>query len=266
MAALHDRIEIAIEAGIADIRLARPEKMNALDGPMFEALIEAGDHVAKEPGVRAVVLSGKGAAFCAGLDLGRFAALMKSDAQSRIAARSHGDCNIFQRAVLVWRDLPMPVIAAVHGTAFGGGFQLMLGTDIRIVEPETKLSVMEVRWGLVPDMGGTWLMPRLARDDIIRELTFTGRIFSGKEAAGYGLATRLAADPHGEALALAREVAAKSPDAIRAAKQLLTAADTTSRAVQLQAESALQNGLIAGQNHTEAVAAGLAKREPRFTD
>jgi enoyl-CoA hydratase/carnithine racemase len=257
---------MAVAGGIADVRLSRAAKMNALDPAMFEALVEAGDRLRDQAGLRAVVLSGEGQAFCAGLDIAMLQALNTAETRARLMARSHSEANIFQRAVLVWRDLPVPVIAAVHGTAFGGGFQLMLGADIRLVAPETKLSVMEVRWGLVPDMGGTLLMRDLARDDIIRELTFTGRVFNGTDALNYGFATRLASDPHAEALALAHIIAAMSPDAVRAGKALLRSAAGESSAAQLLAESEAQSRLLDTRNHAEAVAAGLAKRAPLFKD
>jgi enoyl-CoA hydratase/carnithine racemase len=266
MTIIAERVSIEVEGGIADVRLIRGAKMNALDTAMFDALLEAGDRLAGQAGLRAVVLSGEGAAFCAGLDLGMLAGMTRAAISARLAQRNQSGANVFQNIVLIWRALPVPVIAAVHGVAFGGGFQLMLGADLRLVEPETKLSVMEVRWGLAPDMGGTLLMRGLARDDIIRELSFTGRIFSGREALEYGLATRLAADPRSEALALARDVAAKSPDAVRAIKALLASAAVNDPAAQLRAEAEAQIRLLAGRNHAEAVAAGLAKRAPVFED
>jgi enoyl-CoA hydratase/carnithine racemase len=261
-----ERVRVSVEGGVADVRLIRAEKMNALDEAMFEALVAAGEALGQMREARAVVLSGEGRGFCAGIDLSSLASLSEAGQRGRLIARSHGDANVFQRAVLVWRDLPIPVIAAVHGVALGGGFQLMLGADIRLVEPQTKLSAMEVRWGLAPDMAGTFLMRMLARDDIIRELSFTGRTFSGEEALDFGFATRLSTDPLGEALALGREIAAKSPDAVRAVKALLVSAVMNSRAEQLLAESDLQSRLIESSNHAEAVAAGLASREPEFED
>lgn len=266
MTTIGERIHIELKEGIADVRMIRTDKMNALDTAMFVALAAAADDLASRGGLRAVVLSGEGRAFCAGIDIGSLSTLRNAEEMRRLAARSHGDANIFQNAALAWRSLPVPVIAAVHGVAFGGGFQIMLGADLRFVDPETKLSIMEVRWGLAPDMGGTMLMRGLARDDIVRELCFTGRIFSGREAFDLGFATRVCADPRGEAFAAAQDIATKSPDAIRAIKSLLNGAATGSRAEQLRAESAFQISLIGGRNHAEAVAAGIAKREPKFED
>jgi enoyl-CoA hydratase/carnithine racemase len=160
----------------------------------------------------------------------------------------------------------MPVIAAVHGVAFGGGFQLALGADMRFVAPDTRLAVLEIKWGLVPDMAGTQLMRHLAREDVIRELTYTGRIFSGEEALALGFATRVCADPRAEALAVAREIAGRSPTAVRAAKRLLNAAPVIGPAAGLVHETEEQVALIGGPNQVEAVRANLEKRAPRFAD
>ena len=261
-----NRVTIAFDRGVADVRLNRPDKLNALDLPMFEAIVAAANQVRDANGVRAVVLSGVGRAFCAGIDMAMLATLESAAQRDRIAARSHGEANIFQRVALAWRDLPVPVIAAVHGVAFGGGFQLMLGADMRYVAADAQLAVMEIRWGLAPDMAGTVLMRTLARDDIVRELCYTGRIFSGCDARDFGFATRVCADPRAEALSTARAIASNSPDAIRETKTLLGCAATRERGAQLLAESLAQNRLLEGRNHAEAVAASLAKRESVFDD
>lgn len=219
------RITVALANGIADVKLNRPEKMNALDAAMFDALIETGERLKCEPGLRAVVLSGVGRAFCAGLDMSRFESMakpvdeaqMRAMNEERLGKRTCGDANRSQHAALVWQQIPVPVIAAVHGVALGGGFQVALGADIRFVAPDTKLAILEIKWGLVPDMGGTLLMRRLARADLIRELTFSGRVFTGVEALEYGFATRVSDQPYAEAMVYAREVAGKSPHTVRAA-------------------------------------------------
>ena len=182
------------------------------------------------------------------------------------AARTHGVANRAQYAVWGWRELPVPVIAAVHGVAFGGGFQLMLGADMRYIAPDTKLSIMEIKWGLVPDMAGTQLMRHLVREDIVRELTYTGRIFSGEEAGRIGFATRVTADPRAEALAVAREIAGKNPEAIRAAKRIYNDAVYQDAEAGLTAESVEQLKLIGSPNQVEAVMANLQKRDPAFAD
>lgn len=263
---MSERVKINIENYIAHVQLSRPDKMNALDMPMLEGIIEAGESLMGNKNVRAIVLSGEGKGFCAGLDLMSMAQIAAIGGTQDIETRTHEDCNLFQRVTMIWRDLDVPVIAAIHGTAFGGGFQIMLGADIRIIAPDTKLSIMEIKWGLVPDMGGTVLMKDLARGDIIRELVYTGRIFSGTEAKDYGFATQLSADPLQSAFELAKKIAAQSPHAILFAKQLLNDAGANNREDQLMAEAKAQKELIAGVNQKEAVMAGLNKTTPVFSD
>jgi len=265
---MEDRVRIAIADGVADVRMVRAEKMNAVDPAMKAALLAAGDRLRTEHGLRCVVLSGEGRAFCAGIDTGRFGGAVEgaSTRPSNHTPRTRGMFNDSQYAVWTWRELPVPVIAAVHGVAFGAGFQLMLGADIRIMAPGTRLSIMETKWGLIPDMGGTQLFYRLAREDIVRELTYTGRIFQAEEALSYGFATRLADDPHAEAMALAREIAGRSPSAVRAAKRLLNAAPVTDPAAGLLAESLEQDLLIGRPHQLEAIRANIEKRPPAFED
>jgi enoyl-CoA hydratase/carnithine racemase len=269
---MEQRVAVSISEGVADVRLVRADKMNALDALMFEALVATSEQLAQEKGLRAVVLSGEGRAFCAGLDMGRFAA-MKETGGNGIAGgedrdltrRTHGLANFPQMAVWGWRQLPVPVIAAIQGVAFGGGFQLALGADIRLVSPDARMSIMEIKWGLVPDMAGTPVLASLVRDDILRELTYTGRIFSAQEALAYGLATRICDDPRAAAFELAREIAGKSPDAIRAAKRLLNKL-AVDPGPALLAESVEQQQLIGSPNQQEAVRANIEKRSPRFSD
>jgi enoyl-CoA hydratase/carnithine racemase len=266
-----DRITVTMDAGVADVRLVRTDKMNALDDGMFSALLETAERLAADPSVRAVVLSGEGRAFCAGLDASNFGKMAggggAAPAGTRtLAPRTHGIANRAQHTCLAWRQIPAPVIAAVHGVAFGGGFQLALGADIRYVAPDTKMSVMEIKWGLVPDMAGTVLMRTLAREDVVRELTYTGRIFTGAEALTLGFATRVCDDPRAEALSVARDIANKNPDAIRAAKRLMNLAVDGSDAALLQAESVEQDVLIGSPNQVEAVKSNLEKRAPVFAD
>ena len=188
-----DRILVEISGGVADVRLNRPDKLNALDPGMFEALVATGERLARTAGLRVVVLSGAGRGFCSGLDKDTFASMAsgrRDPALTDLTARTHGLANAPQQAALVWRDLPVPVIAAIHGVALGGGFQIALGADIRYVAPDARLSILEVKWGLVPDMGGIALMRELARGDVIRELTMTGRMFSGDRSAGLRLRDR----------------------------------------------------------------------------
>jgi enoyl-CoA hydratase/carnithine racemase len=264
---MSDRIHLAIEDGVADIRLNRAAKLNALDPDMFLAITEAGGRLKDDPRVRAVVLSGEGRAFCAGLDLDRMIAASKGESIlpfADLGKRTHGIANWAQHLVWLWRELPVPVIAAVHGIAFGGGFQLMLGADMRYLAPGTRLAIIETKWGLVPDMAGTQLMRHLAREDVVRELTYTARTFSAEEALAYGFATRLVDDPYAAALETAREIAARSPDAIRAAKRLLNLAAGCDAATGLAAETAEQKALLGKANHIEAVSAHLEGRMPQW--
>jgi enoyl-CoA hydratase/carnithine racemase len=270
---MNDRIESIRHAdGVVELHLARADKMNALDPAMFDALIDAGTRLRDDTRVRAVVLAGRGKAFCAGLDMQSFermgqdgaSGVIGSGAAADLLARTHGIANAAQQVAMVWREVPVPVIAAVHGVAFGGGLQVALGADLRLVAPDTRLSVMEIKWGLVPDMGGMVLMRELARTDVVRELTFTGRIFSGEEAVALGFATRVSADPLADALQMAHEIAQKSPDAIRAGKRLLNAAMAHSAADLLLAESVEQKALVGSANQTEAVRANIERRAPRF--
>jgi len=269
---MEERIKVSMSEGVADVHLVRADKMNALDAAMFDALVSTTERLSREQGLRAVVISGEGRAFCAGLDMGRFAAMGEQDiskttggSQRDLSVRTHGKANYAQQAVWGWRQLPVPVIAAVHGVAFGGGFQLALGADMRFLAPDTRMSIMEIKWGLVPDMAGTPILARLVRDDILRDLTYTGRIFSAQEALSYGLATRICDDPRAEALVTAREIAARNPHAIRAAKRMIDdlAIDP---APALLAESVEQKKLIGTANQKEAVRANLEKRAPRFAD
>jgi enoyl-CoA hydratase/carnithine racemase len=268
-----DRVTIHIESGVADVRFNRPEKMNALDPAQFDAILAAGERLKTEKGLRAVVLSGEGRAFCAGLDASNFGKMAEgsraageSSTGGSLTERSHGDSNRAQYTAMVWRDVPVPVIAAVHGVAFGGGFQIMLGADIRYTAPDTKLSIMEAKWGLVPDMAGFPLMRHLAREDVIRELTYTARIFTGVEAYEYGFATRVCDDPRAEAFKLAREIADKNPDAIRANKRIFKLAALGSVREVLQAESDEQVKLIGSPNQVEAVLSNLQKRAATYRD
>ena len=271
---MNDRVKVDIEGGVADVRLVRADKMNALDDAMFSALIETGERLKSEKGLRAVVLSGEGRAFCAGLDMGSFQAMasgQRGDGGTSTNSlltpkRTEGGSNRAQHACMVWREIPVPVIAAVHGVAFGGGFQLALGADLRYVAADVKMAVLEIKWGLVPDMAGMVLMRGLVRDDVMRELTFTGRIFNGEEAVAMGLATRVCADPLADALALAREIASKNPDAVRGGKRLLNMIGDADQHAILLAESQEQGALIGSANQIEAVMANMQKREPQFMD
>jgi len=255
------RVSIAIEDHVADVRLTRPEKLNALDPAMFAALTDAIAQLEATSGLRAAVLSGEGRGFCAGLDM---ASMASGGSGMDLATRTHGLANDFQQVAWGWRTLPVPVIAAVHGVAFGGGLQIASGADIRIVAPDARLSAMEMKWGIVPDMAGYALWRGNVRDDVLRELIYTAREFGAEEALALGFVTRIAADPHAEAMALARAIAGRNPDAVRAAKRLANLEADVGTV--LLAESREQAALLRSPNQIEAVMANMQKRAPSFTD
>jgi enoyl-CoA hydratase/carnithine racemase len=262
----HDRVSITIEDHVAHVLLDRADKMNALDDAMFEGIVAAGSHLHTAKGVRSVVLSGAGRSFCAGLDLSSMGNTDRWGSGGSLTDRTHGNANRAQQAAMVWRKLPMPVIAAVHGVCFGGGLQVMSGADIRIVAPDARLAVMEVKWGLVPDMGGYVLWRGNVRDDVLRELTYTHREFNGTEAAAFGFATHADPEPLGRAMALAREIASKSPHAVRGAKLLTNRTAYMDEDAILMAESVAQHELMYSRNQIEAVKAGMEKRVADFVD
>ncbi|MBO9444393.1 crotonase/enoyl-CoA hydratase family protein [Ruegeria sp. R14_0] len=257
------RVSIEYKDHIAHVTLTRGDKMNALDDAMIKAIISAGQEVAASD-ARAVVLSGEGKSFCAGLDMAGFASMAQTDPTDWLMSRSHKDANEVQEVALVWRRVPVPVICAIQGVAYGGGLQLALGADVRIAHPEAKLSVMEMKWGLIPDMGGMVLLPKLVRSDVLRLLTYTARPIGAAQAAEWGLVTKLSDDPRTEAIALAENIAGQSPSAIRAAKRLIKVAESQPRAEVLTEESSEQVALIGKPEQMEVIAAQMQGRKPEF--
>lgn len=279
MVMTQDRVTVTLAEGVADVRLNRPDKLNALDPEMFEAIVDTGTRLADDASIRAVVLSGEGRAFCAGLDFSGFLAMAGSDddgaradapgdvADVAVIGRTDGRItHLAQQAAHCWSEIPVPVIAAVWGHCLGGGLQIASGADLRVVHPDTTLSVLEIRWGLTPDMTITATLPGLVGLDVAKELTWTGRMINGKEAHRIGLATRLSDEPLSEALALAREIAGKNPDAIRGAKRLYEKSRLAARAEQFAAERETIGSLIGSANQREAVNAYFEKRDPVFAD
>jgi enoyl-CoA hydratase/carnithine racemase len=269
---MSERVSISIEGHVATVTLTRPDKHNALDVPMFDAILAAAERLRGETGLRAVVLHGAGPSFCSGLDVVSImasapAAPGESDPTRALSDRVRGEVpNWFQRASHDWLTLPMPVIAALHGSVLGGGLQIALGADIRIATPDARLSVMEVKWGLIPDMGITRTLPRLVSIDVAKELTYTGRTVNGEEAAALGLVTRVSEDPLAAALELAARIAARSPDAVRRAKWLYESAWTGETGQTLALEAQLQLELIGSPNQLAAVTAGFSKQPAEFID
>jgi enoyl-CoA hydratase/carnithine racemase len=264
--AANDRVALAIEQdGVARVTLTRGDKLNALDPAMFDALIAVGQALFDMPGLRCVVLCGEGKGFSAGLDLATFETILGGDALP-LAQRTHGNANGFQQAAMQWRKLPVPVIAAVHGVCFGGALQIAGGADIRVVAPDARLAVMEMKWGIVPDMGGFALWRGCVRDDVLRELTYANREFSGEEALAYGFATLVDADPLARALDIARGIASRSPTAIRAAKSLFNRSADLPLDEILAAESFEQARLLGSRNQLEAVMSQAERRAAVFVD
>jgi enoyl-CoA hydratase/carnithine racemase len=259
------RVRIEVSDHVAVVTLARPDKHNALDPAMFAAIVDAAREVRATAGVRAVVLHGEGPSFCSGLDVSALGSAQGSTGD--LLRRDNGNrANAAQRPCTDWIDLPVPVVAAIHGACFGGGLQIALGADVRIAAPDARLSVMEVKWGLVPDMGITSTLPRLVRIDVATELACTGRVLSGTEAAALGLVTRVADDPLAAAHELAAEIAGRSPDAVRAAKRLFQTSWHAPTADGLVLESELQTRLIGSPNQLAAVMAGMTREAPQFAD
>jgi enoyl-CoA hydratase/carnithine racemase len=262
-ASVSELVTITVADHVAHVVLNRPEKLNALSPPMFEAIIDAAERLRTDTRIRAVVLSGAGRGFCAGLDLANFAD--PGFVQDFFEGDKVGYWpNYYQQPGYAWKQVPVPVIAALHGVVFGGGIQIALGADIRIAAPDTRLSVMEVRWGLIPDMSGSQTLRDLVRLDVAKELVFTGRIVEADEAARIGLVTRLADDPVAEALALAAEIAGRNPEAVSLAKYLLENSRHGDAQAGLEMEEQLQKRLLASPNQVEAVQAGMARRSAEF--
>jgi enoyl-CoA hydratase/carnithine racemase len=259
------RVTITYENHIAFVRLTRADKMNAVDQEMIDAIIAAGQEVAASS-ARVAVISGEGKAFCAGIDITGLSGMMGKDPAYALMPRTHGDgtTNQWQEVAMIWSRMDIPVIAAIHGVCFGAGIQLALGADIRIATPDAKFAVMEMKWGIVPDMGGMVLLPKLVRTDVLRRLTYTADPIGAEQAERWGIITQIADDPMAAATELAMTIAGKSPAAIRAAKTLIAIAETDTEDEVLLAESRLQAELIGKPEQMEVIAAQFGKRPAVF--
>ena len=263
-------VKTVIKDHIADVRLNRPGKYNALNHEMFHALAGTIKRLEQARSVRVIVVSGEGKGFCAGLDRNRFEAAAGgepapgNDLTERYEDRA---ANLVQFVSIGWKQLPVPVIAAVHGAAFGAGCQLALGADIRLAAPDARFSLMEIQWGLIPDMGITRTLRGLVAEDTARELMYTGKVISGQEAAQVNLVTRTCDNPREEALVLAADIASRNPHAVRAAKSLV---NRTWHSADLDAalllESQFQMSLKGTPNQLEAIRANLEGRTADFRD
>ena len=270
----NDRVKVSIEGGIADVRLDRADKRNALDPAMFDAIARAGKDLVSNKEIRAVVLSGSGASFCAGLDFASFQSMADGGSSSSETKSNSGEnagamqpgaiTHLAQQIWWVWQEVPVPVIAAIQGHALGGGMQLALGADIRIAHPDTQFAMREVHWGLIPDMTGTLMLSRLVRDDVAKDLVFSARVISGTEAHQLGVVTRLTDSPLETAMQIASEIAERSPDAVRGAKALINRLSNAGAAEHFAEERKIIYSLIGKPNQVEAVMSNFEKRPASF--
>ncbi|GDX34019.1 enoyl-CoA hydratase [Actinomycetes bacterium] len=270
----NDRVKVSIQNGIADVRLDRADKRNALDPAMFDAIARAGKELVSNKDVRVVVLSGNGTSFCAGLDFGSFQAMAdsggtgksKPEAEKENAGLMAPDAitHLAQQICWVWQEVPVPVVASLQGHALGGGLQLALGADIRVAHPDTQLSMREVHWGLIPDMTGTLMLSRLVRDDVAKDLVFSARVISGTQAHELGVVTRVSETPLEVAMQIASEIAERSPDAVRGAKALINRLSNAGAAEHFAEERRIIYSLIGKPNQVEAVMSNFEKRSASF--
>jgi len=267
------RVRLELDGGVAHVLLNRPEKKNALDTGMFAGLREAATRIGEDRRVRVVVLSGAGDCFCSGLDFSTFGAMANEglDADSEQVAAAARDlspagANQAQQIAWLWQELPVPVIAAVRGAAYGGGFHIALGADVRFIAPDARIAFVEITWGLVPDLSGTQALRRLVPLDVAKKLIFSGEPIDGEQAVAWHLGTELSEHPLEDAFALARVIAGRSPEAIRAAKQLLNVSGLVSLEEGLANEFRASAKLMGTKNQLEAVMARLQQREPDFAD
>ncbi len=266
---INDRIEFKVSEHIAHVRFARGKKMNALDPKMFEAIHQLDTYLRADKSIRVVIVSGEGGNFCAGLDKSNFENIVnpkQHDAAPELKNRTHGIANAPQYAVWMWRELPMPVIAAIEGVALGGGLQIALAADMRFSTPDSYYSIMELKWGIIPDMGSTQIMKNLIRDDVIRELTYTARVFSAEQALQWGFISAIHDDPVAHALSVAKEIVERNPHAVRSAKKVINQSYYLNAAQGLLIESEEQQKLMGQANQIEAVMAVMQGRQAKYED
>ncbi|MDX2412934.1 MAG: crotonase/enoyl-CoA hydratase family protein [Woeseiaceae bacterium] len=260
------RVTFSVVDHVARVTLNRPDKHNAIDYQMFAELADVGQELAKDPSVRAVILHGAGEHFCAGIDISVFQQQEPVATAEAMAPCDGSPANLFQRAAYVWREIPVPVICAIQGAAYGGGLQIALGADLRFAAPDARLSIMEIKWGLIPDMAFSTTLRGIVPVDIAKSLAWSGKVIAGDEALRLGLVTEVHDDPLQAADEMARSIANKSPDAIRAVKQLINESWALSEAAALQLEARLQMSLLGQKNQIEAAKANMGGRPPEFSD
>lgn len=263
---MSDRVEVSVQDHVGEVVLNRPEKFNALDTETFSALDAAARSMDADKSVRAVILRGAGDNFCAGIDLGVLQGGGEDVARTLLAPVPGSPANLAQRAAYAWRELPVPVICALQGIAFGGGFQIAMGADLRYAAPDVQLSIMEVKWGLVPDMAITATLRHVLAPDRAKELAFTADVFDAEEALRLGIVTRIEDDPVASARRMAATIADRSPDAVRGIKRLINEGWTMPEADALALEATIQAPLLGGANQVEAVLANLQKRKANYVD
>lgn len=262
---IQDRIELEIDQHVAVVRFNRPEKMNALDMVTFSAILEAQETISADPDIRAVVLSARGEHFCAGLDVQ--AVMSDPSAIETLLSKSPDKSwagNYVQQAAIGWQQLEVPVVAALNGYVFGGGLQIAAGADFRIAHPQSQWSIMEIRWGIIPDMGISVTAAGTCNPDQLKLMAMTGQRISGEEAYNSGLVTQLASHPESAAIEIARTIASNNPDAVKAVKTLFNTDHATAED-SLQQEENLQKTLLFSANQLEAVQANIQKRTPEFS-
>lgn len=253
------RLTVTTADGIATVTLNRPDKRNALDLAMFQAIDRAIRDLKRNREIRAIIIRGDGEDFCSGLDI-----------KSVLGNPVHGlkllwkwlpgNANLAQRVSVGWRRLPVPVIAAIHGRCWGGGLQIALGADYRIATPDASLSIMEAKWGIIPDMGGTLALRELVSVDVAMQLASTARELTAEQAKTVGLITAIATDPYTEALKLAQDFVQRSPDSVAAVKRLYHQAWSPRQRAVLARETLLQWRLLLGAN--QKIAVQRAKDQP----
>lgn len=268
---MSNAIEISVSNHVAHLQLNRPEAHNAIDGPVMNGLLGFARKMMDPGEVRVIVISGKGKSFCAGLDMSSFAEMAsgdlnpdREDVTEAMADLSPAGANRAQQIGWLWQEVPVPVICAIQGVALGGGLNLALGADIRLVHPQASLGLVEINWGLLPDMSATQSLRRLTSLDRAKELAMTGRRFSGTQALEYGLATEVTSNPVEDALAMAAAITRRNPDAIRAIKRVLNASALVSVAQGLAEEAAASQTILGTQNQMEAITAHFEDRAPHF--
>lgn len=260
---MSERVNLEVRDQVAYVTMTRGEKYNGLDFEMFTDLVATARRIRKDRSIRVVILQGEGKAFSTGLDVASF--FGKPTKAARIFLK-YGvkKTNLAQEAAWCWRKLPVPVIAVVHGRCYGGAFQIALAADFRFSTPDCEFSIMEVKWGLIPDMTGSITLRELVPIDVAKRLTMTGEIFDGREAKSLNLVTETVDDPLAAAEALAAQIKLRSPDAVAGAKSLFQRTWTAGEWRALAVESRLQWRMFLSRNQRIAVKANLAKQPPEF--